>query len=196
MPRNAQIEPHLTPDELETQFKNATDPREARRWQLLWLISLNHQIDFAASVTGSCYSSARNILKKYNQHGPHSIPDKRKTRTHTPRKPLLNETQQQQLIQALQHPHPDGGLWTGPKVAAWIEAQTGRKRVLPQLGWTYLKRLGFSLQRPRPRHQQASAEAQAAFKKSSSRFSRNDASKPNEKASRSQPGRWMSNDSD
>jgi transposase len=161
MPRTAHLEPHLTSNQLEAKFRTASDAREARRWQFLWLVSLEHRLDFAASS----YSNARNILKKYNQHGPTSVPDQRKTRTRTSRPPSLNQTQRQKLFDALQQPHPDGGLWTGPKVAAWIEQETGRKQVLRQLGWDYLKRLGFSLQQPRPRHEQASSEEQEAFKK-------------------------------
>jgi transposase len=166
MSRTAHLEPHLTSNELASRYKTATSARDARHWQLLWQISLEHTIQDAAQTIAMHYDQARNLIRKYNQHGPDSIPDKRKTRSHTPRKPLLNQTQRHKLFQALQAPHPDGGLWTGPKVAAWIQQQTGRKHVRPQLGWAYLKRLGFSLQRPRPRHERAKPEAHEAFKKS------------------------------
>jgi transposase len=165
MPRTAHLEPHLTSEQLEAKFKTTNDAREAHRWEFLWLVSLKHHLDFAASVAGCSYSNARNILKKYNQHGPTSVSDQRKTRTLTSRPPLLDQTQRQKLFDALQQPHSDGGLWNGPKVAAWIEQETGRKQVLRQLGWDYLKRLGFSLQQPRPRHEHASGEEQNIFKK-------------------------------
>lgn len=61
-------------------------------------------------------------------------------------------------------PPETGGLWSGPKVAAWM-SETLHKEVQPQRGWDYLKKLGFSLQRPRPSHRKADPEAQAAFKK-------------------------------
>ncbi len=70
------------------------------------------------------------------------------------------------LSEVLGGPAPDGGLWTGPKVAAWIEEKTGTK-THPQRGWVYLKRLGFSLRRPRPRHAKADPEEQETFKKTS-----------------------------
>jgi transposase len=48
-----------------------------------------------------------------------------------------------------------------------MEQYTGQK-TYPQLGCTYLQRLGFSPQVPRRRHAQAaSPEQQRAFKKSS-----------------------------
>src|SRR5918911_725375 len=82
-------------------------------------------------------------------------------------KPLLGAEDEAALRAALAEPPPDGGLWTGPKVAAWMAARLGRE-VWPQRGWDYLRRLGHSPQVPRPRHAKAaSPEEQAAYKKSS-----------------------------
>ena len=51
-------------------------------------------------------------------------------------------------------------------LARWVEEHTGKTRA-QVTAWTYLRRLGFTLQRPRPRHtQRATGEARAAFKKS------------------------------
>ncbi len=41
--------------------------------------------------------------------------------------PLLNDVELAQLWQALQSKPEDGGLWNGPKVAAWISELLGRK---------------------------------------------------------------------
>ncbi len=51
-------------------------------------------------------------------------------------------------------------------MARWIEERVGRK-VWPQRGWVYLRDLGMTLQRPRPRHVKADPGAQDAFKKNS-----------------------------
>ncbi|GHO61212.1 hypothetical protein KSC_001040 [Ktedonobacter sp. SOSP1-52] len=64
----------------------------------------------------------------------------------------------------LEHLSPDGDLWTGPKVARWVSEQLGCK-VHPQRGWDTLKRLGFSLQIPRPRHHKADPAQQETFKR-------------------------------
>ncbi|HEV7129456.1 MAG TPA: winged helix-turn-helix domain-containing protein [Ktedonobacterales bacterium] len=77
---------------------------------------------------------------------------------------LLTAEQQAVLAQTLEGAGPDGGLWSGPQVAMWMSAQLGR-RVWPQTGWVYLRRLGFTPHRPRPRHVKADADAQATFKK-------------------------------
>jgi transposase len=79
---------------------------------------------------------------------------------------ILSQEPQAQLQQALDEPPADGGLWTGPKVARWIESQTGRK-VHVQRGWEYLKRLNYSKRVLRPRHAKADPAAQEAFKKPS-----------------------------
>jgi hypothetical protein len=49
-------------------------------------------------------------------------------------------------------------LWPDP---AGITVQI----VLPQRGWEYLRRLGYTPQVPRPQHAQANPESQDAFKK-------------------------------
>jgi transposase len=52
----------------------------------------------------------------------------------------------------------------GRQVAAWMSRVLGRP-VSPQRGWEWLRRLGFTPQRPRPRETRADAAAQEAFKK-------------------------------
>ena len=66
----------------------------------------------------------------------------------------LTPVQQAELYQALQVESPDGGLWTGPKVARYVRDRWGVE-VVPQTGWRWLNDLGFSLRVPRPRHPRA-----------------------------------------
>jgi len=64
----------------------------------------------------------------------------------------------------------DGGVWNSTKVAAFLAAELGLASVAPQRGWEALRAIGWTIQRPRPRHARAaSPEEQAAFKKSSRR---------------------------
>ncbi|HEU5377700.1 MAG TPA: winged helix-turn-helix domain-containing protein [Ktedonobacteraceae bacterium] len=55
----------------------------------------------------------------------------------------------------------DGGLWSGPKVAEWMQKRLGRP-IAPQQGWEYLKRVGYSTHVPRPERAKAGKEAQQA----------------------------------
>jgi hypothetical protein len=68
------------------------------------------------------------------------------------------------LAAALKHPPPDGGVWTGPKAAAWMAATRGH-RVHPPRGWEIWPRLGWTSKGPRPPHANAAPTAHAAFKK-------------------------------
>jgi transposase len=71
-----------------------------------------------------------------------------------------------ELDAALRCAAPDGGLWTAPKVARWIAERTA-EAAHETTAWRAMRRLGFSLQVPRPRHARAAAgREQARFKKS------------------------------
>lgn len=106
----------------------------------------------------------RRTVRRYNAIGPEALREHRGGALSS----VLNAAGREVLKEALvgQTP-PGGGLWTGQKVADWIGARTGIQ-VSDQTGLNYLHALGFSPQRPRPRHPQADPEAQEAFKKGGS----------------------------
>jgi transposase len=59
----------------------------------------------------------------------------------------------------------DGGVWTAKKVAAVMARELARE-VAEQRGWDALRAIGWTIQRPWPRHAQAATpEEQTAFKK-------------------------------
>jgi transposase len=164
MPKRRQIAPHLNIDELGRRYRRASDPVERSHYQILWLIARGQSAAEVAQVTGYSLPWLRTIVRRYNQAGVTTLIDRR--HQHPGGRLLLTSVQQATLVQALQGPAPDGGLWTGPKVAAWMARQI-KQPVHPQRGWDYLRRLGYRLQQPRPRHAKAQPEAQAAFKKPS-----------------------------
>jgi transposase len=164
MARTIPLANHFSSDELKVRYQSSTDPVESRRWHLLWLLSQQWYLLDAAASVGVSYSYARQIVHAYNQNSLEAIVNRRRGRLVSSRA-LLDETQQQELDYALQSTPADGGVWNGPKVAQWIAQKTGRSQVHPQRGWDYLKRLGYSGQRPRPHHAQADEAAQEAFKK-------------------------------
>ena len=81
------------------------------------------------------------------------------------KKSLLNDQQLELLTKKLQEGPSDGGIWTGPKVARWIEKETGEKKVWNQRGWDYLKKCHYSWQRPRPKHRKGDPKEQLEFKR-------------------------------
>ena len=80
---------------------------------------------------------------------------------------MLDEEGQAELRAAvLEGPPPGGGMWSGPKVARWIEERTGSEKVHLQRGWEYLRKVRMSPQVPRPSNAKgASSSEQEAFKK-------------------------------
>lgn len=164
MPRYATAADHLSEDELKERYRNAKDSIESRRYHLVLLVKQKWSLKKAAQAVGLNYDYAQDILKGYNQDGPEALRNRLKDNRPKPSLALLSLQQQQALRERLQAPPDDGGIWTGPKVAEWIAKETGKAKVWPQRGWDYLKRLGLSWQRPRPRHRLADPEEQAAFK--------------------------------
>lgn len=110
-------------------------------------------------MTGYGVSWIYELVRSYNRNGADS-----QRRQNAGAKPLLNEEQQAQLLQVLHSPPADGGLWSGPKVAAWMSSLLGRP-VSPQRGWEYLKGWRWRLRVPRPEHQESDPVAQEEWKK-------------------------------
>jgi transposase len=154
--------PHLTLDELEQRYRRARDPVARSQWQILWLLSSGTSTAEVARVSRYSVNWVREIARRYREDGPTGIGDRRHGNSGAA--PLLDAGQQEQLRVALGGPAPHGDLWTCRNVAAWMSQTLGRP-VSAQRGWEWMRRLGFTRQRPRPRATRADPEAQAAFKK-------------------------------
>jgi len=145
---------HVPHEELERRYRRCPDAAEKSRWHLLWLVARPDRplsATQAATLVGFTPSWGRAILKRYNTHGPDALTGKRRDNGAAPK---LSPGQQAALFAALQAPPPGGGLWSGPKVAAFAKERFG-VGVCPQTGWQWLKKLGFRLVVPRPRHPEA-----------------------------------------
>ncbi len=65
---------------------------------------------------------------------------------------LLTPEMLARLQERVRTPPEDGGVWTSGKVAAFLAAELGLASVAPQRGWEALRAIGWTIQRPRPRH--------------------------------------------
>lgn len=166
MPKKAYLASHLSTFELKKRYQQSKNPIESRRWHLLWKIAQGWTIKNSAIAVGISYGYGQRIVRNYNQYGVKGVTVKpRKEAKHTGGKAsLLSPSQWQKLIQALESKPSDGGIWTGVKVARWMEQETGKKRVWNQRGWDYLKKSRYSWQRPRRKHSQGDLQAQNLFK--------------------------------
>jgi transposase len=165
MTRRIELKDHLTTDELRLRYRACQKAQEKVRWRALYLISIGVVAAEAARRVGRSSSWITKLAVRYNRDGANTVKRQTSELKHGPR-PRVEAELAKQLDQALRASAPDGGLWTGPKVAAWIAAKTGQS-VHATTGWRTMQRLGFSLQTPRPANKRrASLEEQAAFKKS------------------------------
>jgi transposase len=165
MHRRIELKAHLTTEELKRHYLACQKAQEKTRWRALYLISKGVRASEAARRVGRSSGWITQLVSRYNQHGSASIP--RQTGQISAGRPAkLSASLATELDKALRTSAPDGGLWTGPKVAAWIAQKSGQE-VHHSTAWRALKRLGFSLQTPRPSNKRrASLEEQAEFKKS------------------------------
>lgn len=165
MVRKLVVPMHVPVADLERRYRRARDPVARSHWQIVWLLARGEPTAAVARATGYTENWVREVAKRYREGGPDALGDRRHANPGAA--PLLTREQQDELRAALSGPAPDGGLWTCRAVAAWMAARIGRP-VGEVRGWEYLRRLGFSPQRPRPREQRANPEAQAAFKRGAS----------------------------
>ena len=156
---------HLTADQARSQYRACRHPVEKTRWHAVWLLLRADQPRTPAQVGGVVGLSAvtvRDALRRWNAHGPDGLADRRQGNG---AKPKLAAGQRAELLAALKRRPPDGGLWTGPKVARFVCDRWG-VAVCGQTGWQWLRDLGFTLQVPRPSHpRSAGAPARRRWKK-------------------------------
>jgi transposase len=146
------IAPHLSHDEVARRYRTCRTGVEKTHWQILWLLTRDPTPPTPAEVApqvGLTPAWVRAVLKRWNAQGPAGLADRRSAGNGG--RPKLSEEQQAALFEALQGRPSDGGLWTGPKVAAYVRDRWG-VAVRAETGWRWLTGLGLSLQVPRPRN--------------------------------------------
>jgi transposase len=152
--RRLPVTRHRTPRQAWAKYRASRHPVEKVRWHLVWLLLRTDEPRTpaqAAAVVGVSVITARFVLHRWNDHGPAGLSDRRAGNGGRHR---LTPDRRAALLAALKVRPPDGGLWTGPKVAGYVRDRWGVS-VRPQTGWRWLVDLGFTLQVPRPSHPKA-----------------------------------------
>jgi transposase len=153
---------------LESLYRKASDPVLRTHLLMVWRMSLGDSIREVAEVVGYSQKWVKEIARRYESQGVEGLGDRRHGNPGAKQRALLDEDGQARLRQALlEEAPPGGGMWSGPKVARWIEQKIGIEKVHAQRGWEYLRKVGHSSQVPRPSNAQgADSQEREAFKKS------------------------------
>ena len=57
IPKRLKLEPHQTPSELSKLYRQASDPIERTRYQIIWLLATGRVTEDVAEVTDYCPNS-------------------------------------------------------------------------------------------------------------------------------------------
>jgi transposase len=164
----ARIVAHLPLEGLEARYRAARDATEARHFPAIRLLAQGRTFLEGAEVLAFVPRWVEQLAARHNAFGPEALGDRRRRNGRAAT--LLTEAVLAALAERVRTPPGDGGLCSGPKVAAWMARRLGLAKVHPQRGWEALRRIGWSPQAPRPRHARAAGpEEQAAFKGGSRR---------------------------
>src|ERR671917_1958652 len=166
----ARIVGHLSIEGLGARYRAARDVTEARHFQAIWPLAQGRTVPEVAEVLAFVPRWVTQPAARHDASGPEALGDRR--RRNGRRASLLTPELLAALAERLKEPPADGGLWSGPEVAAWMARRLGLAQVHPQRGWEAPRRIGWSPQAPRPRHARAAGpEQRAAFKGGSGRRS-------------------------
>ena len=162
MPAPLKLPPHLSSEEITQRYRSCTDGVEKTHWQIIWLLDQGQHVPAIAAELGYTETWVRTLVHRYIDQGSDGLQDRRRRNPGAP--PLVSAAVRTELQARLVDPPDDGGLWSGPKVAAWLSQRLERP-IAPQRAWEVLRSLGFTLQRPRPTAVATDPAAHAAFKK-------------------------------
>ena len=141
---------HLSVAELRAGYRGGGDATRARHYQVIWLLAQGRTVAETARLTSFAPRWIEELLARYNAFGPSSLGDRRRGNGAKAR--VLTPEVLDTLRERLKTPPDDGGVWTSRKVAAVMAAELGLAKVAEQRGWEALRAIGWTIQRPRPRH--------------------------------------------
>jgi transposase len=166
MARRIKLTTNLSVAELERRYRRASEGMERSHWQIIWLLGQGHPAYEVAQMTGYSAYWIGQIARRFNEEGEEGLVNHRKRPRPSPHALLASPEQLDELRAALAGPAPQGDVWNSRTVAAWLSARADRPVSMPT-AWTYLRKLNWTSQVPRPRHTKAAdATQQEAFKKS------------------------------
>lgn len=182
----ARIVDHLSLEELRRRWRTRADATEARHYQAIWHLAQGRSFAETSALTGFVKRWLEQLARRYNASGPSALGDQRRRNGRTPT--VLTPEVLTKLKARLDTEPDGGGVWTAKKAAAFMAAELGVEKVSEPRGWEALRAVGYTRQRPRPRHTlSATPEEQDGFKKNSPTRSTRSAPPTRKRSSKSSP---------
>ena len=157
--------PHLTVDQLLHTARHESQPKVARRIQVVAMAQQSLSGAKIARLTGEPPRTIRRWVQRYNQGGLRALAHP--ARSGRPTKlPRDQEQAFRQRIDAGPTAPDHVSVMYGKDYQRILEEEFGKVYTLNGV-YQLLHRLGYSWLVPRPRHENADPQAQEAFKKAS-----------------------------
>jgi hypothetical protein len=128
----ATIVGHLSIAQLEQRVRAARDAVEAKHFQAIRLLAQGRTFVEVADILAFVPRWVEELAQRYNRHGPAALGNQRRNNGRAAS--VLTAQVLAAVAERIKLPPDDGGLWTGPKVAAWMTRFLGREKVHAQLG--------------------------------------------------------------
>jgi len=153
---------HLTLEEVKAKMKEAKDPKQLQRWQIIYTALLQpRKAEEIAMCVGVSKSLVQHIIPAYNREGIQAIEIKSSGgRYHA----YMSEEEEELFLEPFYQKAERGELTTAKEIKLAYEEKIGRT-VHKTTIYDILKRHGWRKILPRGRHPKADIEAQEAFKK-------------------------------
>lgn len=160
---------HLQVEEIDERIKRCTEPWRIRRWQAIRCALVHPKLaaEIALEV-GLARPTVHNLIAAYNRHGPQGLETPGRGQR---QRAYLSLEREQAVVEQFLNNSAVGQVSTGLQLKPALEQAIGH-RVAKTTVYRLLKRHQWRKVVPRPRHPQASAAEQEAFKKTSPSRSR------------------------
>lgn len=163
LPKGEEFLPKTTLRELETRYADETKPKPKIRLLCAIHRKKGASIDEISEVTDLKRRTVHAILHRFHERGING----KDSIKQTGRPAFLTLEERKELVKQLEKGPPGNKttLWSTKEVKAYIKKRYGIDYT-PMHVWELLRALGFTLQRPRPRHLKAPDKAEIdRFKK-------------------------------
>ena len=149
LPKGDQFLPKTNVTELKRLYESEQKAKPKIRLLCAIHRKKGESIDEISEVTNLKRRTVHDILHRFSERGVNA----KDSIKQDGRPALLTLRQRKHLVKVLERgpPHNKTGLWSTKEVMEFIRKKYGVKYTTSHV-WELLKALGFSLQRPRPRH--------------------------------------------